>query len=99
MYLHLGANTVIKKDDIVGIFDLDNTTVAKISRWYLYVAQRRGQIINITEELPKSFIVCVGKDKKQKIYLSQLSAATLKKRNNFLSVTDGLTDTESETEK
>ena len=32
MYLHLGQDTVIKMDEIVGIFDLETATVSKISR-------------------------------------------------------------------
>ena len=35
MYLHLGQDTVVKKKDIIGIFDMDTTTVSKISRDYL----------------------------------------------------------------
>ena len=35
MYLHLGQNTVITHDEIIGIFDLDNTTVSKKTRDYL----------------------------------------------------------------
>ena len=27
MFLHLGQSTVIRTDDIVGVFDIDNTTV------------------------------------------------------------------------
>ncbi len=32
MFLHLGAETVIETDNILGIFDLDTTTVQKSSR-------------------------------------------------------------------
>ena len=27
MYVHLGVDSVVKEDDIIGIFDLDSTTV------------------------------------------------------------------------
>ena len=58
MYLHLGQDTVIKMDEIVGIFDLETATVSKISRDYLARAQKSGQVVNVSLELPKSFVVC-----------------------------------------
>lgn len=79
MYLHLGEKTVIKTDDIIGIFDLDNTTVSKNTRDYLAKEQKKGNVINVSYELPKSFIVC-DENKKRKIYISQLSSQTLYRR-------------------
>lgn len=79
MYLHLGQNTVITHDEIIGIFDLDNTTVSKKTRDYLSVAEKQGRIQVVSNELPKSFIVCNQKDE-IKVYLSQISCATLLKR-------------------
>lgn len=73
MYLHLGQNTVITVDEIVGIFDIDGTTVKKNTRDFLSKAEKDGNIIYVSNELPKSFIVC--KDKK--VYVSQISPATL----------------------
>ncbi len=79
MYLHLGQNTVITHDEIIGIFDLDNTTVSKKTRDYLNIAEKQGRINVVSSELPKSFIVCNQNDE-IKIYLSQISCATLLKR-------------------
>ncbi len=81
MYIHLGQDTVVKKDDIIGIFDLDNATVSKRTRDYLTKAEKEGRVINVSYELPKSFIVCQSKNNKQIIYISQLSSATLLKRS------------------
>ena len=80
MYLHLGQNTVITFDEIIGIFDLDNTTVAKKTRDYLSLAQKEGRVVEVSNELPKSFIVCRNKEGKNIIYLSQISTTTLLKR-------------------
>ncbi|MBR3816384.1 MAG: DUF370 domain-containing protein [Clostridia bacterium] len=80
MYLHLGQNTVITFDEIIGIFDLDNTTVAKKTRDYLSLAQKEGRVIEVSNELPKSFIVCNDKEGKIIVYLSQISTTTLLKR-------------------
>lgn len=80
MYLHLGQDTVVLHSDIIGIFDLDTTTVSKVTRNYLAKAQKNGKIINVSMELPKSFILCQEKDGIQKVYISQISSATLLKR-------------------
>lgn len=79
MYLHLGQNIVVKSAEILGIFDLDNTTVSKHTREFLAKAQQEGRVVTVSYELPKSFIVCAS-GQQEVVYLSQLSAATLYKR-------------------
>ena len=80
MYLHIGQNVVVPEADIIGIFDLDNTTGSFITRKFLSDAENAGCVINVSDELPRSFIVS-GKDKEVNIYLSQLSSQTLNKRS------------------
>lgn len=82
MYLHLGNDVVIKKSGIIGIYDLDITTVSKHTREFLATHEKNGSLIYVTYELPKSFIVYAEK-KKIKVYISQLSCATLIKRCDF----------------
>lgn len=82
MYLHLGEKTVIKTSSIVGIFDLDNTTVSKNTRAFLTDAEKKGRVINVSYELPKSFIVCENEGETT-VYISQLSSQTLFKRNKL----------------
>ena len=86
MILHIGETTVIKTDDIIGIFDLDTSTISKHTRNYLNKAQRDGEVISVTYDLPKSFIVCRSKETKSGkiIYLSQISAQTLLKGSGFI---------------
>ncbi len=79
MYLHLGEKTVIKTDTIVGIFDLDNTTISKTTRDFLANQTKKGNVINVSYELPKSFIVCKEKNENY-VYISQISSQTLLKR-------------------
>ena len=81
MYLHIGSNTVIRTRDIIGIFDLDNSTLSYKTRAFLAKAQKEGRIINTSADLPKSFIVCREKDQ-EKIYICQLSPLTLIKRTD-----------------
>ncbi len=80
MYIHLGNEIVVKEDEIVGIFDLDTTTVSKHSRKFLEISEKQKKVINVSYELPKSFVVT--KDKR--VYISQISTATLQKRSNIL---------------
>ena len=80
MYLHLGSSVVIRQRDVVGIFDLDNTTASRITRDLLTRAQRAGQVVTVGEDLPKAFLLCRDEAGKTTVYLSQLSPATLLKR-------------------
>ena len=81
MFLHLGENTVITTQEIVGIFDLDTTTVSKITREYLNGMQKNQQIIDVSYDLPKSFVVCRQKETDKTVaYVSPISTQTLLKR-------------------
>ena len=57
MFLHLGQDALIKKNEIIGIFDLDNTTVSRQTRLFLAAKEKEGKIINVATDLPKSFIL------------------------------------------
>ena len=77
MYLHLGNDVVVRKSDVVGIFDLDNTSQSALTRRYLAAAEKAGSVVNAAGlELPKSFVVCADGER-QTVYLSQLNSSTL----------------------
>ena len=40
MYLHIGQNTVIRTDDIIGIFDMETSTVSQTTRHVLAQAEK-----------------------------------------------------------
>lgn len=80
MYLHLGQETVICTKDIVGIFDLDNTTVSKITRDMLRHGEQNGDVVTIGFEIPKTFVICANNKNKQQVFLSPVTPATLVKR-------------------
>lgn len=86
MYLHLGQNTVIKEEEIIGIFDMDNTTVSKISREYLSKKQKNNEVVNVSMELPKSFVVCSDEKNKESVYITQVSTLTLLKRTKTINL-------------
>lgn len=84
MYLHLGQDKVVAFEEIIGIFDLDTSTVSKTTRDYLKRAQTAGRVVNVSMELPKSFVVCTDKDKAITVFISQISSSTLLKRTGFV---------------
>ena len=43
MYIHLGQDTVVRSEDVVGIFDLENSTVSKHTRKFLNNAEKKGE--------------------------------------------------------
>ena len=77
MYLHLGSNISVPYADVVGIFDLDNSSTSRITRDFLAAAEKEGMVINVGEDLPKSIVVCCPAGSWQRVYISPLAASTL----------------------
>ena len=80
MYLHIGNEMMLAAGDIIGIFDLDNTTVSSVTRKYLTAAEKTGRLRSVGEDLPKSFVVC-QREGEQTVYLSPISSVTLNIRS------------------
>ena len=83
MYLFLGGDVSVWENDVIGIFDMDNTTVAKSTRNFLSRTQKEKKVVNVTYDLPKSFCV-TSENGKEKVYISPLAPATLKTRKGTL---------------
>lgn len=41
MYIHLGMGVVVREEDVVGIFDMENTTVSGATRDFLKRSPKR----------------------------------------------------------
>ncbi|CDC74300.1 MULTISPECIES: extracellular matrix regulator RemB [environmental samples] len=80
MYLHIGQNEIIPDRRIIGIFDLDKCSSSKRTRDYLSDAEKEGVVLDVSGDIPKSFVVCDHPYHRQIVYLSQLNAVTLQKR-------------------
>lgn len=97
MYLHLGQGVVIRQQEILGIFDMDNTTVSRNTRDFLAAAEKAGRVVTVSPELPRSFVLCCDRYKggrrsgtEDTVYVAQLSPRTLYKRAGMaLTDTDG----------
>ena len=78
MYLSIGNDMAVRSSSIIGIFDLDNTTVSKRGREFLEKAEKEGKVVPC-DDLPKSYVVTAeyGFDR---IYLTSLNTVTPEKR-------------------
>ena len=85
MFLHLGNNYLVNTKDIIGIFDIENTSVSANTKEFLNFAAKNRRVVNCTYEMPKSFIVSMENGKStaftETVYISQMSCATLLKRS------------------
>ncbi len=79
MYLPIGGDMAVRASSVVGIFDLENTTISKHTRRFLELAEKEGQVISVCDDLPKAFVV-TAEYGIPRVYLTQFSAATLEKR-------------------
>ena len=79
-YLHLGGDVVVRTRDIVGIFDMEKTTESAISRRFLADAEKGGRVYTVSYELPKAYVVTAEEDGSETVYITQVSAATLRRR-------------------
>ena len=80
MYLHIGQNELIPDRRIIGIFDLDKAGYGRRAQEYLNRAEADGVVLDISGDIPKSFVVCDHPYHRQIVYLSQLNTSTLKNR-------------------
>ena len=80
MYIHIGGDVSLLKKNLVAIFDMDNTTISKHTREFLKLAEDDGLLFNVSEELPRTFVIEASEKGKIKVYLSPVSSATLLKR-------------------
>ena len=80
MYLSIGNDMAVRERSIIGIFDLDKCSTSKRTRDYLSAAEQEGVVLDISGDIPKSFVVCDHPYHPQIVYLSQLNSTTLQKR-------------------
>ena len=78
MYLNIGNDMSVRDKNIIGIFDMDNTSTSRRTREFLDKAEEEGQVVPC-DDLPKSFIVTTEYGF-ERVYLTTLSSTTLEKR-------------------
>ena len=80
MYLQLGQSVVVPHRELLGIFDLDNTSWAYKTREFLDRAQREGRVVDVCDDLPRSFVLAQRGNDPPRVYITQLSSAALLRR-------------------
>lgn len=79
MYVGIGGDMAVRDCSIIGIFDLDNTTTSRHTRRFLSEAEQHGVVIDVSGELPKSFVLTqeLGMER---VYLTQFNTAAIDRR-------------------
>lgn len=77
MYLFLGEMTATVSKNIIGIFDMDTSTVNKATRDFLNNAEKTNKVKYVNFDLPKSFILT-----DDFVFISPVNTSTLRKRAN-----------------
>ena len=75
MYIHIGGDVSLPTYKILGIFDIEKTSVNKDVNDYLMKLQKQGKIYYVSYDMPKSFIVT-----EDYVYISNVSVFTLERR-------------------
>ena len=83
MFLHIGRGKLITKKSVIGVFDLEITSQSKRTKAFLSKKEKANHVINVCDDIPRSFIVCRDGNK-ERVYISQISPQTLKTRSEQL---------------
>lgn len=78
MYVNIGSDMALRDRTIIGIFDMDNTTISARTRKFLNRAEQEGNVVPC-DDLPKSFVLTVEYGMEH-VHLTALSPQTLEKR-------------------
>ena len=79
MYLSLGSSMAVRDAAVIGVFDLDNTTVSRHTRAFLQRVEKDGGLVDVSDDVPKAFVL-TSEYGMERVYFTQMSAATLEKR-------------------
>ena len=79
MHLHLGSDTVVNTKNIISIMDLESTSISNYTREFLKVVEEEGFVRNVSEEIPKSIVIC-EEGGQSVIYITNISTKALSGR-------------------
>ncbi len=75
MFLFLGGDTTVYQKDLIGIFDIEECSVSRITADYLNSCQKKHKVEYVSQDMPKAFVVCT-----EKTYITNVSNDTINKR-------------------
>ena len=76
MYLHLGKGTIVNTSDIIAILDWESASMSPNTREFLKVIEEEGFVRNVSEEIPKTYVVCEV-DGQSVVYVTNISSKAL----------------------
>ncbi len=79
MYIHLGSSMAVRDRSIIGVFDMENCSWSKRTREFMASAEEQGQVVDVTDDLPKAFVL-TEEYGIHRVYITQLASATIEKR-------------------
>lgn len=79
MYLHLGKGRVVNTADVIAIMDLESSSLSPNTREFLRVVEEEGFVRNVSDEIPKTFVVCEI-DGQSVVYVTNISSKALSGR-------------------
>ena len=80
MYLHLGSDTVVNTKNVIAILDLESTSQSQNTRDFLKIVEEEGFVRNVSDEIPKTFVLCEI-DGQSVIYITNFSSKALAGRS------------------
>lgn len=75
-YINIGGTSVIPKEDILGVFDLDTANTKTDTKRYLASMEQMKRLELVGNDIPKSFVV-TSQGRKSKVFMTTLSASSL----------------------
>jgi hypothetical protein len=79
MFLYLGKDVTVRARDVVGAFDMEATTVSQATRGFLARCEADGRVTNVSDGLPKLFVLCVF-DGEPHVFVTSITMETFRKR-------------------
>jgi hypothetical protein len=73
MFLHLSPTCVVDKEDVIGVFDMDTSTISPETRRFLRGSEQAKRLRSVAKDIPKSFVLT-----ENTVYLAQPSPTSLR---------------------
>ena len=74
-FIHIGGDVSIYADDLIGVFDLEKTTVNPAVNTFLAKAQKSGGVYYCSLDMPKSFVIA-----EDTVFVTNVAVGTIKER-------------------
>ncbi len=78
MFLHIGSDYVVPIDEVLMIIDAALIRTSHTTKEFIEKIKKENQIIDLTQDQPKSYVIT-----KDKIIYSPISSSTLQRRGEM----------------